>query len=109
VVADDGTEEDYDRLLLATGSTPFILPVPGNDLPGVISYRDIKDTDEMIDRRHAQARGGDRRRPARPGSGQRPQAARHGCHRGAPDALADGAPARQPPPTCCKHRWKRAA
>ncbi|HNO89403.1 MAG TPA: nitrite reductase large subunit NirB, partial [Rhodocyclaceae bacterium] len=40
---------DYDRLLLATGSNPFILPIPGNDLPGVISYRDIKDTDEMID------------------------------------------------------------
>ena len=39
----------YDRLLIATGSTPFILPVPGNDLPGVISYRDIQDTDEMID------------------------------------------------------------
>jgi len=39
----------YDRLLLATGSTPFVLPVPGNDLPGVISYRDIKDTDAMID------------------------------------------------------------
>ena len=48
VIADDGSEEDYDRLLLATGSTPFILPIPGNDLPGVISYRDIKDTDEMI-------------------------------------------------------------
>ena len=48
VVAGDGTEEEYDRLLLATGSTPFMLPVPGNDLPGVISYRDIKDTDEMI-------------------------------------------------------------
>ncbi|MDY0012034.1 MAG: nitrite reductase large subunit NirB [Rhodocyclaceae bacterium] len=42
-------EAEYDRLLLATGSTPFILPVPGKDLPGVISYRDIKDTDEMID------------------------------------------------------------
>ncbi|MCF8151200.1 MAG: nitrite reductase large subunit NirB [Burkholderiaceae bacterium] len=48
VIAADGTEEDYDRLLLATGSTPFMLPIPGNDLPGVISYRDIKDTDEMI-------------------------------------------------------------
>jgi nitrite reductase (NADH) large subunit len=40
---------DYDRLLLATGSTPFMPPIPGKDLPGVISYRDIKDTDEMID------------------------------------------------------------
>jgi len=40
---------DYDRLLLATGSTPFMPPIPGKDLPGVISYRDIEDTDEMID------------------------------------------------------------
>jgi nitrite reductase (NADH) large subunit len=48
VVASDGTEEEYDRLLLATGSSPFILPIPGRDLPGVISYRDIRDTDEMI-------------------------------------------------------------
>ncbi|MDO8312008.1 MAG: nitrite reductase large subunit NirB, partial [Sideroxyarcus sp.] len=44
----DGTEANYDRLLLATGSNPFMLPVPGKDLPGVISYRDIKDTNEMI-------------------------------------------------------------
>ncbi|MFZ2853269.1 MAG: nitrite reductase large subunit NirB, partial [Rhodocyclaceae bacterium] len=49
VIAQDGTEAPYDRLLLATGSTPFMLPVPGNDLPGVISYRDIKDTDDMIE------------------------------------------------------------
>ncbi|MBL8482987.1 MAG: NAD(P)/FAD-dependent oxidoreductase [Rhodocyclaceae bacterium] len=49
VYAADGTVAEYDRLLLATGSNPFMLPVPGKDLPGVISYRDIKDTDEMID------------------------------------------------------------
>ncbi|NTV11859.1 MAG: NAD(P)/FAD-dependent oxidoreductase, partial [Zoogloea sp.] len=48
VVAADGTEVEYDRLLLATGSNPFILPVPGKDLPGVIAYRDIADTDAMI-------------------------------------------------------------
>ena len=48
VIADDGTEADYDRLLLATGSLPFILPVPGKDLPGVIAYRDIADTETMI-------------------------------------------------------------
>jgi nitrite reductase (NADH) large subunit len=49
VVAADGTREPYDRLLLATGSNPFILPIPGKDLPGVISYRDIKDTNDMIE------------------------------------------------------------
>ena len=49
VVADDGTEAEYDRLLLATGSTPFILPVPGNQLDGVIGYRDIHDTETMIE------------------------------------------------------------
>lgn len=49
VVAEDGTVEEYDRLLLATGSNPFILPVPGKDLNGVISYRDISDTNAMIE------------------------------------------------------------
>ncbi|KPC50492.1 nitrite reductase large subunit NirB [Amantichitinum ursilacus] len=48
VRAADGTEAAYDRLLLATGSSPFILPVPGKDLRGVISYRDIFDTETMI-------------------------------------------------------------
>jgi nitrite reductase (NADH) large subunit len=49
VRAEDGTEEPYDRLLLATGSNPFMLPVPGKDLPGVIAYRDIADTNAMIE------------------------------------------------------------
>ncbi|MDB5811948.1 MAG: nirB, partial [Betaproteobacteria bacterium] len=49
VIAADGTEAEYDRLLLATGSTPFILPVPGVTLDGVVSYRDIHDTNAMID------------------------------------------------------------
>jgi len=49
VIADDGTEAAYDRLLIATGSNPFILPVPGKDLQGVIAYRDIADTQTMID------------------------------------------------------------
>ncbi len=48
VYAEDGTQAEYDRLLLATGSNPFILPVPGKDLGGVISYRDIQDTNAMI-------------------------------------------------------------
>ncbi len=45
----DGTVAPYDRMLLATGSNPIILPVPGNRLPGVITYRDIADTHAMID------------------------------------------------------------
>jgi nitrite reductase (NADH) large subunit len=49
VAADDGTCVPYDYLILATGSNPFMLPVPGKELAGVISYRDIKDTHEMIE------------------------------------------------------------
>ena len=48
VIAADGTEAEYDRLLLATGSNPFMLPVPGTTLEGVITYRDIADTNAMI-------------------------------------------------------------
>ena len=43
------TEAPYDRLLLCTGSNPFILPIPGKDLQGVIAYRDIADTHAMIE------------------------------------------------------------
>ncbi len=42
-------EVSYDKLIIATGSTPFIIPVPGHDLPGVIGYRDLEDTNAMID------------------------------------------------------------
>ncbi|MGV3653374.1 MAG: nitrite reductase large subunit NirB [Noviherbaspirillum sp.] len=49
VLAEDGASEEYDRLLLATGSNPFMLPVPGRELAGVISYRDIHDTNAMIE------------------------------------------------------------
>lgn len=62
VIADDGSEAEYDRLLIATGSTPFILPVPGKDLAGVIGYRDIADTQTMMDtaktHKHAVVIGG---------------------------------------------------
>ena len=62
VTAEDGTEAEYDRLLIATGSNPFILPVPGKDLKGVIAYRDIADTNMMIEtattHRHAVVIGG---------------------------------------------------
>ncbi len=48
VTAENGVTAEYDRLLLATGSKPFILPIPGADLDGVLGYRDIKDTNDMI-------------------------------------------------------------
>jgi nitrite reductase (NADH) large subunit len=48
VVAADGTTAFYDKLLIATGSDPFIVPVPGKDLPGVITFRDLDDVEKML-------------------------------------------------------------
>lgn len=62
VETDDGTRAPYDRLLLATGSRPFALPVPGARLPGVLGFRDIADVEAMIrastESRHAVVIGG---------------------------------------------------
>jgi nitrite reductase (NADH) large subunit len=49
VTAENGTTAEYDRLLISTGSKPFMPPIPGKDLDGVLGYRDIKDTNDMID------------------------------------------------------------
>jgi nitrite reductase (NADH) large subunit len=54
VIARSGRVEPYDRLLIATGSDPFIIPVPGKDLPGVVTFRDLDDVDRML----AAAEGG---------------------------------------------------
>jgi len=48
VIAGDGTVAAYDRLLIATGSDPFILPIPGVELPGVLTFRDIHDVERML-------------------------------------------------------------
>ena len=48
VIARSGLEAPYDRLLLATGSKPFVIPVPGHQLPGVIAFRDIADVEAML-------------------------------------------------------------
>ena len=48
VVTESGQEANYDRLLLATGSNPFIIPIPGADLDGVIGFRDIADVETML-------------------------------------------------------------
>ena len=49
VHAASGLAVPYDRLLIATGSKPFIVPVPGHQLPGVIGFRDISDVDTMLE------------------------------------------------------------
>jgi nitrite reductase (NADH) large subunit len=48
VIADDRTTAHYDRLILATGSHPFMIPVPGSELPGVLTFRDIADVQAML-------------------------------------------------------------
>jgi nitrite reductase (NADH) large subunit len=55
VVVSAGGETPYDRLLIATGSSPFMLPVPGAALPGVLPYRDLSDVERMLD--HARTPG----------------------------------------------------
>ena len=49
VTAADGTTADYDRLLVATGSMPFVVPIPGATLPGVVTYRDLDDVNKMLE------------------------------------------------------------
>jgi len=62
VRSQSGREVRYDRLLLATGSRPFIVPVPGHQLDGVIAFRDIQDVETMLAaaraHRHAVVIGG---------------------------------------------------
>jgi NAD(P)H-nitrite reductase large subunit len=62
VIARDGTTANYDKLLIATGSKPFILPIPGSKLEGVIAFRDIYDVNKMLEysntNQHAVVLGG---------------------------------------------------
>ncbi|MFC4291093.1 nitrite reductase large subunit NirB [Sphingorhabdus arenilitoris] len=61
VVSASGRVTPYDKLLIATGSDPFIIPVPGKDLDGVVTFRDLDDVDKMLAAADAgQARGGGR-------------------------------------------------
>jgi nitrite reductase (NADH) large subunit len=48
VTGERGTIRPYDVLLLATGSNPVIIPLPGHQLPGVIGFRDIADVETML-------------------------------------------------------------
>ena len=48
VTAANGDVLPYDKLVFGTGSNPFIIPLPGHDLEGVIAYRDLEDTQRMM-------------------------------------------------------------
>lgn len=48
VTSEHGETVGYDKLIIATGSSPIIIPVPGHTLPGVLSYRDLDDVHAMI-------------------------------------------------------------
>jgi 3-phenylpropionate/trans-cinnamate dioxygenase ferredoxin reductase subunit len=50
VTLDDGDRLNYDRLLLATGSEPRRLPIPGADLDGVLYLRSVHDSDALRER-----------------------------------------------------------
>lgn len=46
---DNGMMVPYDKVIIATGSQSFILPIPGHDKQGVVGFRDIADCHQMID------------------------------------------------------------
>jgi nitrite reductase (NADH) large subunit len=48
VTSDRGVVEPYDKLIVATGSTPIVIPVPGAQLAGVLTYRDLDDVNAML-------------------------------------------------------------
>jgi nitrite reductase (NADH) large subunit len=43
-----GTAARYDRLLIATGSKPVILDIPGRELPGVVTFRELRDVETLL-------------------------------------------------------------
>ncbi|PAF30527.1 nitrite reductase large subunit NirB [Paenibacillus sp. 7516] len=49
VVTSEGTRVPYDKVIIATGSSSFILPVPGHDKEGVVGFRDIADCNMMLE------------------------------------------------------------
>ncbi len=48
VVEGENGHVPYDKLIFGTGSNPFMIPMPGHDLDGVIAYRDLEDTEQMM-------------------------------------------------------------
>ncbi len=62
VTSAGGVSAPYDKLIIATGSVPIVIPVPGQSSPGVLTYRDLDDVQAMLlaakSRGHAVVIGG---------------------------------------------------
>ena len=72
VVTDSGHRESYDKLILATGSFPFVPPIPGNDQEHCHVYRTIEDLDAIeLSSKQSKSACSNRRWPARFRSGER--------------------------------------
>ena len=70
------SEEPYDALVLATGAEPVRPPLPGIDLPGIFTLRNLDDVDQIhawIARPRRRPGGRGRRRLHRAGDGREPQ------------------------------------
>ena len=57
VTTKSGAEYEYDILILATGSSPFVPPIPGRDRPGVFVYRTIEDLEAITEAGKDSTRG----------------------------------------------------
>ena len=57
VITKSGAEYEYDVLILATGSSPFVPPIPGKDRPGVFVYRTIEDLEAITEAGRNSTRG----------------------------------------------------
>jgi nitrite reductase (NADH) large subunit len=57
VVTRSGAEYEYDVLVLATGSNPFVPPIPGRDRPNVFVYRTIEDLEAISEAGRNATRG----------------------------------------------------
>ena len=48
ITTEEGVRQSYDKLVIATGSSPIMIPLPGHTLPGVMVYRDLDDVETML-------------------------------------------------------------
>ena len=105
----DGTQLPFSKLVLATGSQPIKLAIPGMELPGVLTFRDVDDVNTIAaskGRRVVVIGGGLLGLEAAYGLAK----ARRGRHRRPSHGPADGAPARSARGACCSSaRWKPRA